>query len=197
MSTSTRVRLLRGSGLLLLLLGIVHLVATPHIAALIRRSVSQGAADNLIPPMLLNHILVGVLLLPLGFLTFYAAPYPDRWAQVIVRTTALTVATLPSDAACAHGRALLRRAALRRRFPPGRCRVGDVAVGCVYQTPQNRFRRGIQRDITVGRQLSLRHSRSESRLPQRGWCRVPELSATMKSKVVGLYPVKELGCIRL
>jgi hypothetical protein len=39
--------------------------------------------------------LVGVLLLPLGFLTFYAAPHSDRWAQVIVRTTALTVATLP------------------------------------------------------------------------------------------------------
>ena len=95
MTTSTRVRLLRGSGLLLLLLGIVHLVATPHIAALIRQSVSQGTADMLIPPMLLNHILVGVLLLPLGFLTFYAAPYPDRWAQVVVRTTAVTVATLP------------------------------------------------------------------------------------------------------
>jgi hypothetical protein len=95
MSTPTRVRLLRGSGLLLLLLGIVHLVATPHIAALIRHSASTSAADDLIPPMLLNHVLVGVLLLPLGFLTFYAAPYSDRWAQVIVRTTALTVATLP------------------------------------------------------------------------------------------------------
>ncbi len=92
MSTSTRVRLLRGSGLLLLLLGIVHLVATPHI---IRHSASQSAADNLVPPMLLNHILVGVLLLPLGFVTFYAAPYSDRWARVIVQTTALTVATLP------------------------------------------------------------------------------------------------------
>jgi len=80
---------------LLLLLGVVHLVATPHIAALITHSTSTRAADNLIPPMLLNHILVGVLLLPLGFLTFYAASYSDRWAQVIVRTTALTVATLP------------------------------------------------------------------------------------------------------
>jgi hypothetical protein len=95
MSTSTRVRLLRGSGLLLLLLGIVHLVATPHIATLIRHSASTGATDMLIPPMLLNHILVGLLLLPLGFLTFYAAPHSERWAQVIVRTTALTVATLP------------------------------------------------------------------------------------------------------
>ena len=81
--------------MLLLLLGVVHLVATPHIAALIRHSVSQSAADNLIPPMLLNHILVGVLLLPLGFLTFYAAPYSDLWAQVVLRTTALAVATLP------------------------------------------------------------------------------------------------------
>ena len=95
MSTSTRVRLLRASALLLLLLGIVHLVATPHIAALIRHTASTGAANNLIPPMLLNHILVGVLLLPLGFLTFYAAPHSDRWAQVIVRTMAVTVATLP------------------------------------------------------------------------------------------------------
>src|SRR5256714_8489260 len=95
MTTSTRVRLLRGSGLLLLLLGIVHLVATPQMADLIRHSASEGAADNLIPPMLLNHILVGVLLLPLGFLTFYAAPHPDRWAQVMVRTTAVTIATLP------------------------------------------------------------------------------------------------------
>src|SRR5260370_16341826 len=95
MSTSTGVRLARGRGLLLLLLGIVHLVATPHIAVLMRQSVSQGAAENLVPPMLLNHILVGVLLLPLGFVTFYAAPYSDRWARVIVQTTALTVATLP------------------------------------------------------------------------------------------------------
>ena len=95
MTTSTRVRLLRGSGLLLLLLGIVHLVATPHIATLIRHSASAGAADVLIPPMLLNHILVGLLLLPLGYLTFYAAPHSDRWAQMIVRTTAITVATLP------------------------------------------------------------------------------------------------------
>ena len=49
----------------------------------------------LIPAMLLNHILVGLLLLPLGFLTIYAAPHSDRWAQMIVRTTAITVATLP------------------------------------------------------------------------------------------------------
>ncbi len=98
MSASTHARLLRGSGVLLLLLGVVHLVATPHIASLIRNSTSYEAAEQLIPPMLLNHVLVGVLLLPLGYLTSYAAPHSAaraRWAQVIVRTTAVTVAMLP------------------------------------------------------------------------------------------------------
>src|SRR3979411_3030282 len=98
MSATTRVRLLRGSGLLLILLGIVHLVATPHIATLIRHSTSASTADELTPPMLLNHILVGLLLFPLGYLTFSAAPYAaagHAWAQVIVRATALTVAALP------------------------------------------------------------------------------------------------------
>jgi hypothetical protein len=48
--------------------------------------------------MLLNHILVGILLLPLGYLLWYAAPHAARrvvWAQVIVRAIAVTVATLP------------------------------------------------------------------------------------------------------
>ena len=52
----------------------------------------------LVPPMLLNHVLVGVLLLPLGWLMLYAARHSAArvaWAQVIVRTTAVTVATLP------------------------------------------------------------------------------------------------------
>jgi hypothetical protein len=48
--------------------------------------------------MLLNHVLVGVLLLPLGYLTLYAAAHSAAgvaWAQVLVRTTAVTVAALP------------------------------------------------------------------------------------------------------
>ena len=84
--------------MLLILLGIVHLAATPHIATLIRHSASTVAADRLTPPMLLNHILVGLLLFPLGYLTLYAAPYSAAglaWAQVVVRATALAVATLP------------------------------------------------------------------------------------------------------
>ena len=137
MSASARVRLLKGSGLLLLLLGIVHLVATPHIAALIRHSASQGVADNLIPPMLLNHILVGVLLLPLGFLTFYAAPHFGSLGPGDRSDNGSHGCNTPSDAACANGRTLFRRAAVRCRFPPGGCRVGHVTLGCVYQTAHN------------------------------------------------------------
>jgi hypothetical protein len=51
----------------------------------------------LVPLMLLNHVLVGVLLLPLGWLILYAARHSASrvaWAQVVVRTTAVTVATL-------------------------------------------------------------------------------------------------------
>jgi len=96
--SSVRLGLLRGAGILLLMLGIVHLVATPHIATLIRHSASAASASRLTPPMLLNHVLVGVLLLPLCYLTVYAAPHAVSgapWAQVIVRTTALAVVTLP------------------------------------------------------------------------------------------------------
>jgi hypothetical protein len=94
----TRSRVLRAAGILLMALGIVHLVATPYIAALVRHSASPTSARWLTPPMLLNHILVGVLLIPLGYLTAYAAPHAvsgASWAQVVVRTTALSVATLP------------------------------------------------------------------------------------------------------
>jgi hypothetical protein len=83
---------------LLLLLGVVHLVATPHIASLIQHLTSAGVAKQLTPPMLLNHVLVGVLLLPLGYLALYAAPHAAvhaRWAQIIVRTIAIAVAAMP------------------------------------------------------------------------------------------------------
>lgn len=65
---------------------------------MIRHSTPAEQADLLISPMLLNHVLVGILLLPLGYLTLYAAPHSGarvRWAQVVVRTSAVTVATLP------------------------------------------------------------------------------------------------------
>ena len=98
MSASIRSGILRAGGALLVALGALHLAVTPDIARLIQSSTSARAVAWLMPPMLLNHIVLGILLFPLGGLTFYAAPYAargDRWALAVSRATATAIATLP------------------------------------------------------------------------------------------------------
>jgi hypothetical protein len=93
-----RFLILRFGGVLLIVLGILHLAVTPLIAQFVWRGASPTAVGWLIPPMLLNHVVVGILLLPLGSLTVYAAPHAARgehWALVVSRVIAATVATLP------------------------------------------------------------------------------------------------------
>jgi len=85
-------------GALLVALGVLHLAVTPIISRLLHGSMSAEAADWLAAPMLLNHVFVGILLLPLGALVAFAAPHAAdgaRWAVVVVRVTAAAVATLP------------------------------------------------------------------------------------------------------
>lgn len=95
MTTRMRVLVLRTSGILLCTLGLLHLAVTPVIARLVARAALPTAVDWFTPPMLLNHIVVGILLLPLGVLTTYAAPHGALWAKVVTRAVALAVATLP------------------------------------------------------------------------------------------------------
>lgn len=98
MPPAIRRAVLRFGGALLIALGVLHLAVTPSISRLIERSTSAAAAERLEPPMLLNHVALGILLLPLGALTFYAAPGAargDRFALVVSRTSALSVAALP------------------------------------------------------------------------------------------------------
>jgi hypothetical protein len=98
MSAPLRLLVLRIGGVLLLILGVLHLAVTPLIAQLIDRAATLEGAAWLTPPMLLNHVVVGILLLPLGGLTLYAAPDATagvRWAIVTTRAVALTVATFP------------------------------------------------------------------------------------------------------
>ena len=64
-----RLGLFRGGGVGLISVGLLHTVATPHSATLIRRSTTADVAQWLAPPMLLNHLLAGVLLITLGYLT--------------------------------------------------------------------------------------------------------------------------------
>lgn len=93
-----RVLILRAGGGLLVLLGAIHLAATPHIARFVEQAATPEAGPWLTPPMLLNHVVVGILLLPLGGLTLYAAPHAAvgaRWALMTARVAALTVSILP------------------------------------------------------------------------------------------------------
>jgi hypothetical protein len=88
----------RGIGLLLIALGMAHLIATPHIPGLLRGL--RGTPDYrwALGPTLLNHVLVGVLLIPLGLTTWIAAApaHGDApWARTLLSANALTVLTLP------------------------------------------------------------------------------------------------------
>jgi len=56
--------------------------------------------------MLLNHIVVGILLLPLGILTLYAASDAAsgvRWALVVTRVVAVSIAALAAHTLRTHG----------------------------------------------------------------------------------------------
>ena len=63
---------LRTSGLALMLASAIHLIATPEIPHLLD-GLSPEARGFAVGPMLLDHVLVGILLLPLGFTTWLAA----------------------------------------------------------------------------------------------------------------------------
>ena len=98
MSANVRQAILSLGGALLVTLGALHLAVTPFIARFIDLNTSPTGAAFLKPPMLLNHMVIGVLLLPLGGLTVYAAPRAvqgESWALVTTRVIAITVASLP------------------------------------------------------------------------------------------------------
>ena len=98
MSKGVRRIILRFGGGMLMILGILHLLVTPFIARLISDNTTESVATWLTPPMLLNHVVVGVLLLPLGFFIFYAAAPAvggEPWALIVTRVSAVTVTTLP------------------------------------------------------------------------------------------------------
>lgn len=98
MSKGLRRVVLKCGGALLVSLGMIHLAVTPIIDQFIRHNAIAGEVDWLTPPMLLNHVVVGILLLPLGILTYYAASPAaegERWALVVVRTSAVSAFLLP------------------------------------------------------------------------------------------------------
>ncbi len=92
---------LRAVGLLLVVLGFVHLAATPHIPALLGAR-SSDVYQRALGPTLLNHVLVGILLLPLGYTTWLAAAVHNRnhtWARRVLVVNGIVLLTFPASIA--------------------------------------------------------------------------------------------------
>jgi hypothetical protein len=88
---------LRAVGLLLVALGLVHLAATPHMPQLLGES-SSGVYQRALGPTLLNHVLVGILLLPLGYTMWLAAAAENRnqtWARRVLVINGIVLLTFP------------------------------------------------------------------------------------------------------
>jgi hypothetical protein len=89
--------ILRASGTALMLLGAVHLIATPEIPHLLD-GLAPKARDFALGPTLLNHVLVGLLLMPLGFTTWMAAEAwyrGEAWSRPVLLVNSLVVFALP------------------------------------------------------------------------------------------------------
>lgn len=97
MSEKIAARFLRIVGLLLIVLGLVHLAATSHIPHLLGES-SSDVYQRALGPTLLNHVLVGILLLPLGFTTWLSAAAQNRdqtWARRVLLVNGAVLLTFP------------------------------------------------------------------------------------------------------
>jgi hypothetical protein len=89
---------LRAVGLLLIILGLVHSAATPHIRDLLGER-SSDVYQRAVGPTLLNHVLMGILLLPLGYTTWLAAAAQNRqarWARRVLVMNGIVLLTFPA-----------------------------------------------------------------------------------------------------
>jgi hypothetical protein len=89
-------RLTQGTGILLVLLGIIHLIATPFLIGWSSRQLLSDHAALVIAAMRLNHILAGTLLLPLGVSTFWSGKaLGQSWGLRLAGLNAVTLLCLP------------------------------------------------------------------------------------------------------
>ena len=91
-------KFLRVTGTLLVLLGIVHLIATPHIPHLLDGMSTREAYRFAWGPTMLTHVLTGILLIPLGYTTWLASSprnvFPS-WARQVLIVNAIVFVTVP------------------------------------------------------------------------------------------------------
>jgi hypothetical protein len=91
-------RMLMAEGILLLVVAAIHLLVIPELRSLFVRLLSPADFRFVWPPFLLNHAVVGILLIPLGLSTVYCASgvrSGERWSWRVGITNALAILSLP------------------------------------------------------------------------------------------------------
>ena len=91
-------RALAVGGVLLLIVAAIHLAVTPMLRTLFLTAAGQGPARFWLAPFVLNHVVVGILLVPVGLNTLHAARAARTGAplaRAIALTNAFSVLALP------------------------------------------------------------------------------------------------------
>lgn len=92
-------RFLEGMGFLLLIVAGIHLLMTPAIREHVLGAALPPDARRVVEaPFLLNHVVVGILLIPIGLTTVYAArgiQSRERWAWLVCLFNGLSILSLP------------------------------------------------------------------------------------------------------
>lgn len=94
----TASRILLVEGIVLLIVAAIHLLVIPELRRLFVRLLSPRAFEFVWSPFLLNHAVVGILLIPLGLSTIYCASgirAGERWSWRLGITNAVTILSLP------------------------------------------------------------------------------------------------------
>ena len=92
-------RILRIEGILLLLVAAIHLLVIPELRSVMARELESKDFKFGWSPFLLNHAVVGILLIPVGLSTLYCASgvrAGERWAWRVGMTNAITILSLPA-----------------------------------------------------------------------------------------------------
>ena len=91
-------RILWAEGVLLLLVAAIHLLVIPELRRVLIRELTPDDFKLVWSPFLLNHAVVGILLVPVGLSTLYCASgvrAGERWAWRLAITNAVSVLSLP------------------------------------------------------------------------------------------------------
>ncbi|MBI1804166.1 MAG: hypothetical protein HY033_01320 [Ignavibacteriae bacterium] len=91
-------KILLVDGILLIVLAFIHLFATPLINKWLAYELTARVLEQVSPAFLLNHIVVGILLIPFGISTLYSSigvRAGQAWARGIAITNALAVMSMP------------------------------------------------------------------------------------------------------